>query len=83
MSNQFGTKLRELRTAAGMTQKELAEKSGRPQNTISQWENGSIEPAWSAVMDLAAALGVSCEAFRTPTDPPPEPPKRGRPKKSS
>ncbi len=83
MSKQFGDRLKELRDAAGMSQTELAKKSGLNQSTISQWEKGSMEPAWSAVMGLSAALGVSCEAFRLPAEPLPAKAKRLRKPKSS
>lgn len=64
MENEFGQILQELRKSAGLSQKELAEKSGLSQNGISQWERGEREPTWTAVKTLAAALGVSCEAFQ-------------------
>jgi transcriptional regulator with XRE-family HTH domain len=60
---QFGPKLRALREAAGLSQKELAEVSGLSQNGISQWERGTREPSWGAVLALAEALGVDCRAF--------------------
>jgi transcriptional regulator with XRE-family HTH domain len=70
---QFGPKLRELREAAGLSQKELAERSGLSQNGISHWERGDREPGWSAVLALAEALGVDVSAFVG----------RGRPRKTT
>ena len=45
------------RIAAGMTQKELAEKSGVRQSNISRIENGSCIPTLTTLMALAQALG--------------------------
>lgn len=89
---QFGNRLRELREAAGLSREELASKVGLSAGAIIQWEVGVREPGWLNVVALAAALGVTCEAFaREPADrelpgpgrprkadaePPPEPPKR-------
>lgn len=67
MAVQFGPRLRELRLEAGLTQKQLAEKAGVSQNGVSQWEDGSREPGWYAVLALAEALGVSCAAFAEPS----------------
>jgi len=80
-SGAFGIKLRELRTQAGMTQAVLAQKSGVLQSTISALEKGNYEASFRTVDALCRALGVSCEAFRTPASS--EPQGRGRPRKSS
>lgn len=45
------------RIAAGMTQKDLAEKSGVRQSNISRIENGNCVPTISTLMALAKALG--------------------------
>ncbi len=45
------------RIAAGMTQKDLAEKSGIRQSNISRIENGNCVPTLSTLMALAQALG--------------------------
>lgn len=64
MASNFGKRLQELRKAAGLTQKELAEKAGLSQNGISNWETGDRDPVWSIVQALAAALGVDCSEFQ-------------------
>jgi transcriptional regulator with XRE-family HTH domain len=77
----FGARLRELRTHAGLTQADLAERSGLHIQSLTKLELGQREPAWATVVDLAQALGISCEAFnqvpaeREPTGP-------GRPRKA-
>jgi transcriptional regulator with XRE-family HTH domain len=94
----FPGRLRELRESAGLTQHALAEKVGVQRLSVARWEAGNREPSWSNVLALAAALGVTCQAFdEPPADRQParpgRPPKlktepvqtkrsRGRPKKS-
>lgn len=76
----FGQRLRELRDAAGLTQKGLAEKAGVALRTVSSLEQGLYDATFPTVLALAAALGVDCTAF---TQPPAErePAGPGRPRK--
>lgn len=58
------TKLRELTQAAGITQKDLAEKSGVPLRAVQDYSQGhkSINGAAAiTVYKLARALGVTVE----------------------
>ncbi len=80
-AEHFGRRLRELREAARLTQEQLAEKVGVKRDAVVRWESSKREPVWSSVLALAAALGVSCEAFAEPPAQPPPPPRRGRPPK--
>jgi len=76
----FAGRLKELREAAGLSQKALAERAGVSQQGIAHWEQGERDPSWPAVIALAAALGVSVEAFlEKPGEAPPR--GRGRPPK--
>jgi transcriptional regulator with XRE-family HTH domain len=59
----FAEKLKALRTAAGWTQAEFAEKCGVPLGTIRDYEQGKRDPSLSAVLKLARGLGVSLSAF--------------------
>jgi transcriptional regulator with XRE-family HTH domain len=77
----FAGRLRELRAAAGLTQRELAERAGVSQRGLAQWEIGRRQPAWGSVLALAQALGVDCTAFARPPGKLP-PPKPGRPPKA-
>jgi transcriptional regulator with XRE-family HTH domain len=76
----FGGRLKELREQVGLTQPELAERSGLSKDGIAQLEQGRRRPAWDTVLALSAALGVDCTAF---TEPPAarEPTRPGRPAK--
>jgi transcriptional regulator with XRE-family HTH domain len=59
----FAERLKQLREAAGLTQPALAEKAGMNRFGIAKLEQGHREPTWATVQALAAALGVTCEAF--------------------
>lgn len=48
--------LKDLRKAAGMTQKEVANHLGVDQTTISKWENGVQVPAWAEAVRLCRLL---------------------------
>ncbi len=60
----FAARLKELRAAAGLTQKTLHEKSGINLRTLQNLEMGRNAPGWDAVQALADALGVATDAFR-------------------
>ena len=48
----------DARAAAGLTQKELAEKSGIAQSDISKLENGNANPSLRTLQRLAAGMGM-------------------------
>jgi DNA-binding XRE family transcriptional regulator len=52
-------KIRELRAARGLTQVELAEKSGLLQSHVSRLENAQHSASHQTIKKLAKALGVS------------------------
>src|SRR5262249_25819887 len=79
-ANYFAGRLKELREQAGLNQQELAERAGMSKGGIANLEQGRTKPAWDSVLALAAALGVSCEAFQAAPASRPEP-QRGRPPK--
>lgn len=59
----FGRRLREHRERAGLTQSRLAELVETHQPNIAQMEAGTVEPTWPTVLRLAAALGITPDAF--------------------
>jgi transcriptional regulator with XRE-family HTH domain len=78
----FAERLQSLREAKGLSQYALAKRSGLSKQALSRLELGDREPSWGTVQVLAAALGVSCEAFATPVQLPTyEPRGPGRPPK--
>jgi DNA-binding XRE family transcriptional regulator len=54
-------RIRKARKAAGLTQVELAERSGIPQSHISRLENGEHSPSAQTLKRLAQALNVPYE----------------------
>src|SRR5205814_1693354 len=60
---RYGERLKQLREGAGLTQEQLAERSGVNLWTLRGYEQGRREPNWKAALSLAAALGVAAEAF--------------------
>ena len=56
-----GANIRKARLAAGMTQEQLAERSGFSQQYISGLERGKRNPTIVSVYELAQAMGVSHE----------------------
>ena len=79
----FKDLLRRLREEAGLTQQQLAEKSGLPIGSLRNHEQGQRAPSWPAVVKLARALGVSTDVFAdcdevNETADEPAPKKRGK-----
>lgn len=59
----FSNNLRQARLKAGMTQKELAEAVCVSQPMIAQCETGSAVPSIGVAVQIAKALGTTCEAL--------------------
>jgi transcriptional regulator with XRE-family HTH domain len=59
----FGSRLTELRTRAGLTPEQLAQKAGLTLGAFAQLERGERSPAWGTMVTLAKALGVGVEVF--------------------
>ena len=61
---KFAQKLRELRDDKGLTEAQLAKASGVSLATLHDYGLGRrAVPSFANVLKLAAALGVTCEAF--------------------
>jgi transcriptional regulator with XRE-family HTH domain len=50
--------LREARLRAGLTQRELARRAGRPQSSIVRWESGKVQPSLETLRELIRACGL-------------------------
>ena len=59
----FNELLRDLRSKAGLTQEQLADKAGIPLPSLRGHEQGQRVPSWASVVRLAKALGVSTDVF--------------------
>lgn len=56
------TKLKEVRQAAGLSQRQLAEKAGISVRTLQHWETGERDLKKAAVMTvLALAEALGCD----------------------
>jgi DNA-binding XRE family transcriptional regulator len=62
---RLGARARDLRTAAGLTQQEVADAVGVTRATINRFEAGSNDFGSSRLSALAAALGASPRDFWT------------------
>src|SRR5215218_6840366 len=65
-TSPFGDRLRWLREAAGLTQEELADRSGLSRDAVSALERGRRRhPQLQTIRALATALGLSDEDVQT------------------
>jgi transcriptional regulator with XRE-family HTH domain len=62
----IGEQIRELRRVRGLTQSELAEKSGLATNTLSLIERGLSSPTVSTLQKIASALGIDINNLFSP-----------------
>ena len=60
-NNAFGKKLKDLRMENGLTQRELGEKLGYCNQTVSFWESGRREPDLDALVAVAKFFDVSVD----------------------
>jgi DNA-binding XRE family transcriptional regulator len=64
--DDFSVQLKRIREEKGLTQAELAEKSGVSAAAVASLEQGLRSPTLDTVRRVAHALGVSEEAFKLP-----------------
>ena len=57
----IGLKIKEYRTKAGLTQKDLADELHITYQAISRWENDSAEPSFDMLKDLCKILNCSMD----------------------
>lgn len=55
---ELAEQIRSLRTEAGLTQKELAERMGSSQSVVARLEGGGVFPTIETLERVAAALGA-------------------------
>lgn len=56
---EIGHIIKESRLTAGLTQLQVAEALGRPQQTVANWELGRSQPDANTLFSLFAVLGRS------------------------
>src|SRR5689334_11558288 len=80
----FGDMLKTMREKAGLSQSQLAERSGLSLRSIQNWEQGHRVPRAQMLLALARGVGVPVEKLLTeigggaPAESPPAPPKKRR-----
>lgn len=62
---KIGRYIQHLRKAAGMTQKELAEKLNISFQAVSKWENGDTLPDTGILLDLCDVLNTTADKLLT------------------
>jgi transcriptional regulator with XRE-family HTH domain len=62
----MGLKIKYLREAAGLTQRELAERLDAQQPAIARLENGHVKPDVATLERIATALGYRFEMTAVP-----------------
>jgi transcriptional regulator with XRE-family HTH domain len=60
--------IREARLRAGLTQQELADRSGRKRSVIARWEQGAIEPSLETLLEIVGICGFDLPAELVPRD---------------
>lgn len=58
---EFGQKLKEARTKAGLTQETVAQQVGVSRQTMSNWENNRSYPDLASVLKLSDLYGISVD----------------------
>lgn len=62
-SEEIGERIKELRKSKGVSQKELAQKTGLSIGSIQGYEQGRYNPKLEAIVKIAGALGVDLKVF--------------------
>ncbi len=65
-AKRIGGRIREIRTALGLSQAELGEKVGLNADRVQKYENGARKPKQELLKKFAEALGVSTLALTDP-----------------
>ena len=63
-----GQLIREARLRAGLTQTELAERTGRERSVIARWEQGAVSPSFDNLLELIWACGFDLPLVLVPRE---------------
>src|SRR4051794_27300968 len=63
-----GDLIREARLRAGLSQQELAVRSGRERSVIARWEQGAVAPSVETLVELLRAAGFDLPLELVPYD---------------
>lgn len=61
--------IREARLRAGLTQSELAERTGRDRSVIARWEQAVVAPSVDTLIELVRACGFDLPLEIVPHEP--------------
>ena len=64
--------IREARLRAGLSQQELAAKSGKDRTVIARWEQGVVAPSLDTLVELLRSCGFDIPLELVPYDPGPD-----------
>src|SRR3954452_18676143 len=67
-SMRSGDLIREARLRAGLSQQELAARSGRERSVIARWEQGAVAPSVETLIDVVRACGFDLPLELVPLD---------------
>lgn len=60
--------IREARLRAGLTQDELAKRSGVQRSVIARWEQGAVQPGFDNMLTVIEACGFDLPLMLVPRD---------------
>jgi transcriptional regulator with XRE-family HTH domain len=60
--------IREARLRAGLTQAELAERTGRDRSVVARWEQAAVAPSVETLIELVRACGFDLPLELEPLD---------------
>lgn len=60
--------IREARLRAGLTQAELADRTGRDRSVVARWEQGVVAPSVETLIELVRACGFDLPLELVPRD---------------
>jgi transcriptional regulator with XRE-family HTH domain len=63
-----GPLIREARLRAGLTQQELADRTGRERSVIARWEQGAVSPSIDNLLAVVHACGFELPLVLVPRD---------------
>ncbi len=59
----LGENLRKLRIATGLSQVELSDRLGVTKQSVSNWENGNIQPSVEMIIKISKTLNISTDVL--------------------
>jgi transcriptional regulator with XRE-family HTH domain len=68
MSGYGAPLIREARLRAGLTQEQVAERTGRERSVIARWEQGAVSPSIDNLLAVVQACGFELPLVLVPRD---------------